>query len=100
MVGSVFIILGSLVGVAGAVGLLRFPNFHTRIHAAGVTDSLCSILVLGGLMFLSDSFLLVTKLLMVLFFLLFTTPTASYVLVRTSLKSGCRPSTDVKAGSD
>lgn len=91
VIGSVLIIAGSFFGVVGAIGLLRFPDFYTRIHAAGVTDSLCAILVLGGLMFLSSSWLIAVKLLMVLFFLLFTTPTASYALARSALKEGFNP---------
>ena len=100
ILGSVLMIAGSLCGVAGAVGLLRFPNFHTRIHASGVTDSLCAILVLVGLMCLAPKVLIATKLLMVLFFLLFTTPTASYALARAALKAGYRPATRDAGGDD
>jgi multicomponent Na+:H+ antiporter subunit G len=91
VVGSMLIVAGSLCGVAGAIGLLRFANFHTRLHAAGVTDSLCAILVILGLMCLASTVLIAVKLLIVLFFLLFSTPTASYVLARTALNAGFRP---------
>ena len=99
MIGSVSMIAGSLFGVVGAIGLLRFPDFYTRIHAAGVTDSLCAILVIGGLMLLASSWLIAVKLLMVLFFLLFTTPTASYALARAALRAGFRPQTSNSEGN-
>jgi len=91
MIGSLLVVVGSLCGVVGAIGLLRFPNFHARLHAAGVTDSLCAILVLTGLMCLASNGFIVVKLLIVLFFLLFSTPTASHVLTRTALNAGYRP---------
>ena len=35
--GSVFILIGAL-------GLVRLPDFYTRMHAAGVTDTLLSLI--------------------------------------------------------
>lgn len=34
----------------GGIGLLRFPDFYARCHAAGMTDTLGSILLIAGLM--------------------------------------------------
>lgn len=98
IIGSVCIIAGSLFGVVGAMGLLRFPDFYTRIHAAGVADSICVILIIGGLMMFASSWLIAVKLLMVLFFLLFTTPTASYALARAALRAGFHPVTGKSGG--
>ena len=91
IIGAILLIAGSLFGVIGAIGLLRFADFFTRMHAASITDTLCAILIIAGLMVLSGKFLVMAKLLMVLFFLLFTTPTAAYGLARTALKAGFKP---------
>ncbi|MFA5547121.1 MAG: monovalent cation/H(+) antiporter subunit G [Porticoccaceae bacterium] len=91
IIGAILLITGSLFGVIGVLGLLRFPDFFTRMHGASITDTLCAILIIAGLMVLSGKFLVIAKLLMVLFFLLFTTPTAAYGLARTALKAGFKP---------
>jgi len=46
---AVLLLSGGLLGVIGGIGILRFPDFYTRLHAAGVTDTLCAGLFLGGL---------------------------------------------------
>jgi len=82
--GSVFVIIGG-------VGLLRLPDFYTRIHAAGITDTLGSWLILIGLM-LHDGFTLNTaKLAMLLFFLLATSPLASHALAKAAFIRGLDP---------
>ena len=43
--------LGTFFCLVGGIGLNRFPDFYTRIHANGVTDTLGAGLILTGLMF-------------------------------------------------
>lgn len=74
---------GGLLGVIGAVGLLRFPDFCTRVHAASVSDMLCAGLISLGLMLQSD-LLTTLKLLLLLFILAYTGPTAIHALVKTA----------------
>ena len=47
------ILLGALFVVVGSVGVLRFPDFYTRMHAASVTDTLGATLVIAGMMLLA-----------------------------------------------
>ena len=61
---------GSFFGISGAIGLHRFPDFYTRMHATGVTDTLCASLILAGLMLQADSGLVLAKLFLTLFLLL------------------------------
>ncbi|MCB9664062.1 MAG: monovalent cation/H(+) antiporter subunit G [Alphaproteobacteria bacterium] len=42
--------LGGLACITGAVGLLRFPDVYSRMHASGVTDTLGAGLVVLGLL--------------------------------------------------
>ena len=44
----IFIILGILFFLGGVIGLLRFPDFYTRMHAAGKGDTLSTVLIIGG----------------------------------------------------
>lgn len=91
ILSGICLFAGSIFGVIGAVGVLRFPEFYTRLHAAGITDTLCAALILGGLMLQAEALLTVVKLLLVLAFLLFTTPTATHALARSALQTGNAP---------
>lgn len=83
--------LGVFLGVTGAVGIFRLPNFFTRLHAASVTDSGCAFLILLGLMFQSGLTIPTVKLCFVLVFLLITSPTATHALAKTALDCGAEP---------
>jgi multicomponent Na+:H+ antiporter subunit G len=76
---------GGAFGVIGGLGLLRFPDFYTRLHAAGITETLCAALIMLGLVLQAGFSLLTIKLVLILVFLLFTAPTASHALARAAM---------------
>jgi len=82
---------GSFFVLVGVVGLLRLPEFFTRLHAAGVTDTLGVILVLAGLMVQAGIGLVSLKLLLILLLILFTTPATTHALAKAALHGGMRP---------
>lgn len=83
--------IGGAFVLIGGIGMLRLPDFYTRVHAAGVTDTLGAGLVLLGLI-LQAGFTLVTfKLFLILFFLLFTGPTAAHALAKAAMHGGVKP---------
>lgn len=90
------IVLGVFFGITGAVGIHRFPDFYTRIHAASVTDTLCAGLIILGLILQSASWMMVIKLLLVLFILAYTGPTAAHTLAKTARKDNVEPILDNK----
>lgn len=94
MLTSVLILSGIFLGLSGSWGLLRFPDLYTRIHAAGVTDTLSAGLVLGGLMLQSGFTLVTVKLAFILVFLWHTSPAASHALARAAMQAGLRPRLD------
>ncbi len=71
----------------GAVGLLRFPDFYTRMHAAGKSDTLGSLLVLTGLAFYEGIDLTAVKILLIALFIFVTSPTATHAMARAALKN-------------
>lgn len=77
--------------LAGAFGVLRLPDFYTRLHAAGMTDTLGAELILLGLMFQSGFSQMTLKLLLVAFFLLVTSPTATHAVAHAAYKNGLKP---------
>jgi len=77
--------------LAGAIGVLRLPDFYTRLHAAGMTDTLGAELILLALIFQSDNLQMVLKLLLVAFFLLLTSPTATHAVAQAAYRAGLKP---------
>lgn len=75
----------------GGVGALRLPDFYTRLHAASLTDSMGTILILAGIMLQAGASLATIKLAAILIFMLLTGPTASYALAHAALLSGLKP---------
>jgi len=89
--GWFFVVSGSIFVIIGGIGLLRFPDFYTRIHAAGITDTMGAWLILIGLMFSSGWTLVTAKLVILLIFLVMTSPLASHALAKAAFMRGLRP---------
>ena len=87
----VLIGMGSFFLIIGGVGLLRLPDFYSRIHAAGMTDTMGAWLVLLGLLFAGAGWLVNAKLLMLLFFLMLTSPLSSHALAKAAYLRGLKP---------
>ena len=91
----VLLTLGGISVLVGGIGALRMPDLYTRMHAASVTDSLGSILVLTGIMLQAGWSLAAIKLAAILLFLLLTSPTASNALASAALLAGTRPFAEI-----
>jgi multicomponent Na+:H+ antiporter subunit G len=91
VLGWIFILSGSAFVIFGGIGLLRLPDFYSRIHAAGITDTMGAWLILIGLMFSAGWTLVTAKLVMLLFFLLLTSPLASHALAKAAFMRGLEP---------
>lgn len=85
------LLAGGFFCVLGAVGLLRMPDFYTRVHAASVVDTLGAGLVLLGLLLQAGPTLVGAKLLMIFVLLLLTSPTATHALARAAWVRGVQP---------
>lgn len=77
--------------LAGTVGVLRLPDFYTRLHAAGMTDTLGAELILLALLFQADNVQMVLKILLVAFFLFVTSPTATHAVAHAAYRAGLKP---------
>jgi len=82
---------GSAFAVIGALGLLRMPDFFTRVHAASVTDTLGAALLLAGMMLQAGLSLVAVKLAIIGVLVFFTSPTATHALVKAALERGVAP---------
>ena len=91
ILSAICLISGSFLGLTSALGILRMPDFYSRIHAVGITDTLAAFLILTGLALLASTWIEVSKLVMVFSFLAFTSPTATHALSKAAKHSGLRP---------
>jgi|TARA_B100001741_G_C16332767_1_gene495777 multicomponent Na+:H+ antiporter subunit G len=82
---------GSIFVLIGAFGLIRFPDFYTRLHAAGITDTLGAELILLGLMFQAGLSLVTVKLILISLFIFFTSPTATHAVANAARVMGLKP---------
>ena len=87
----VLISAGSFFVLVGAIGVYRFPDFLTRLHAASVSESAGVILMLSGMIIQAGWGLIAVKLLIIGVFLFITGPTSTHAVANAALVSGLRP---------
>jgi multicomponent Na+:H+ antiporter subunit G len=87
----VLLTLGGFFVLVGGIGALRMPDLYTRMHAASITDSLGSMLIILGVILQAGFTLAAVKLAAILVFLLFTSPTAANALASAALMAGINP---------
>ncbi len=85
IIGGIFFI------VVGSIGLIRMPDVYTRLHAAGMTDTMGAGLLLIGLSFQAGLTLITVRLMMIWAFLLFTSPIGTHALARAALHGKVEP---------
>ncbi|MES1938132.1 monovalent cation/H(+) antiporter subunit G [Salinisphaera hydrothermalis] len=88
------IVVGALACVISGYGMLRMPDLYTRIHAASVADTGGMLLILVGLMIQAGIGLTTAKLVLIVVFLLITSPTATHALARAARQDGVRPASE------
>jgi multicomponent Na+:H+ antiporter subunit G len=98
---ALFLIGGAGV-IAGALGIVRFPDFYTRLHASGITDTAGAELMLLAMILQAPSWLVVAKLLFVGFFLFMTSPVSTHAIAHAAWIVGLRPmlGSDLKREGD
>ena len=95
---SIILILSGLVFFLGAsIGILRFPDFYTRMHAAGKGDTLSTILIMSGMAiqvignFEGSSILVAIKILAIAVLIMLTSPTSTHLLMKAGYNDGIIP---------
>ncbi len=85
------LISGSVLMIIGGVGLIRLPDLFTRMHAAGIIDTLAMALIMLGMMFQVDTPINFIKLVMILLLIFLTSPTATHAVAKAALHGGLKP---------
>lgn len=82
---------GGAFSIIGGLGMLRLPDFYTRLHAAGMTDTLGAGLILLGLVLQAGWTLVTAKLVFIFIFIVWTSPTAAHALALAAEHGKVRP---------
>ncbi len=77
--------------MSGSIGLLRLPDFFTRLHAASITESLGMGLLVAGMVVQAGLSLIAVKLFFIFVLLLFASPTATHALAKAALHGNYKP---------
>lgn len=89
--GAAACLLGAILCLIGSIGVLRFPDVYTRIHAASITDTSGAALVLLGMALMAPNWMVLVKLLCIFVFLFLTGPTSSHALANAAHVAGLQP---------
>lgn len=90
-IGGGLVVAGVLLTLLGAIGMLRFPDVYTRIHAASLTDTGGASLALLGLALVSGLTPETMKLGIIWLFIMLTTPVAANALANAAYGSRHKP---------
>lgn len=99
VLGGLLLGAGILFTLAGTVGLLRFPDFYTRLHAAGVSETLGMIAIVAGLALHAVEADALVRLALIGLFMLVTAPIASHALARAARHGGVPPAAEEREPS-
>jgi multicomponent Na+:H+ antiporter subunit G len=87
-VAAALVIVGSLFALTASIGLLRLPDFYTRMHAASKAGTLGSCVMLIALAVYADDLAVTTRALGGVVFLLLTAPVSAHLLAKAAHASG------------
>lgn len=94
IVADIFVLGGAIAIIIGLLGVYRMPDFFTRLHAASIIDTMGTLLIITGLIIYAGLNLVSIKLLLIMFFILITTPAAAHALAKSALHGKLKPVLD------
>ena len=81
-----FFIVGSAFLLIGAIGIIRLPDVFSRMHGAGIIDTMGTAMLFSGMLLQAGLTIVSIKLFLILLFLMFTSPTSTHALARAALE--------------
>ncbi len=87
----ILIVAGAAFFLAGTVGMLRFPDVYSRLHALTKGDNAGLGLMVIGLALQVESLAVIGKLVLIWLLVLLAGATASHLIARSSIKRNIKP---------
>jgi len=91
ILANICLLAGGFFIFTSAIGIMRMPDFFSRLHPAGMTDSLGLPLVLFGVLLHSEIGMTSIKIILLIIFAMITSSTACHALARSALIMGRKP---------
>jgi multicomponent Na+:H+ antiporter subunit G len=91
IIATVFMAGGAFFMITGAAGLLRFPDFYTRLHATGKCDTLGEVLIIVGCMIYQGWSFITLKLIFLSLFIFIANPTGTHAIMKAAYVTGLKP---------
>ena len=89
IIGAFFVVVGAVFCVMGGIGVVRLPDFYSRCHGSGMTDSAGAGALLLGLMCFAEP-LVAFKLLILVAFLWVSSAVSTHSLAKAAYSKGVR----------
>lgn len=89
-IATVFLIIGAVFFVAGAVGLVRFPDVYTRLHALTKSDNVGLGFIIMGLTVQSGSWFVAGKLLLIWVLVLAAGASVAHLIANGAVRRGIK----------
>lgn len=90
-VSGALVAVGLVFMVGGAIGVLRFPDFYTRLHAAGVGDLIGGVIVIAGLAVASGDAALAARLALLALLMMALAPSVTHMAANAAHAGGLSP---------
>jgi multicomponent Na+:H+ antiporter subunit G len=93
----IILIMGLLFFTGGAVGIIRFPDFYSRLHPAGKLDTMGLLMTMSAMAlysihdFSQAALLTSLKIMLIVVFVFITSPTATHAIVDAGFRAGLIP---------
>lgn len=90
-VGGLLVAVGLFFIAGGTLGLLRFPDFYTRLHALGASDAVGGVILLAGLALAAPDLALALRLGLLAGLVMALAPTLSHLTANAAHAAGLAP---------
>ncbi len=91
IIAAVFIVGGLFFLTVSSIGIIRLPDFYSRTHGVSKAETLGSMLMLTGLAVYHGFEVASFKLILIMVFIFFASPTATHIIARAAFRAGLQP---------
>jgi multicomponent Na+:H+ antiporter subunit G len=97
LLAAILIASGLFFFTGGSIGILRFPDFYSRLHPAGKLDTMGLLMTMTGMaLYTVQEFTLAAiftslKILLIVVFVFITSPTATHAILDAGVRAGLSP---------
>jgi len=106
IVVTILLVSGLIFFFGGSVGIIRLPDFYSRLHPAGKLDTAGHFLMMSAMALFSfqefslEAFLTAVKIMLIVLFVYLTSPTATHAIVDAGVRAGLEPWTKESSDHD